>query len=162
LEDVRREAIPYHLGATSSGFFPTVGFYFSILESSLTLLVLGLGALGVVATVRVQRAALIPLSLFVVYLVFISSLNLRFDRWAVPLVPPVCLFAALGVKVVWDLAGVRNGPKIQKFLVAPLMAVALLLSVAPTALATLEKHARPNQGVLATRWIAENLPSGSR
>lgn len=166
LHDLRAEAPENYplVKARSTGFFPTLGYYFAALDSSLSTLGLGLAAVGMISGMRgeMRRLTLIPLSFFWIYLVFISSLVLKWERWLVPLIPPLCLFGALGTKAIYDLALARNGKTVGAFLVGPLLSAALTLGHVPRVVQIVQNQARPTRNVTVSRWITSNLPPGSR
>jgi 4-amino-4-deoxy-L-arabinose transferase-like glycosyltransferase len=105
------------------------------------LLVCGIGL--VVALVRRRRADLILASFAIVYFLDISTFGAHFDRYVLPLLPP------LGV-----LAGRMRA-------LAP---VTLLLLVVPLTWAVRDagKLTKTDTRVVAHRWVERHLPHGSR
>lgn len=164
LHNVETEAREYHLSATSPGFFAALFFYLRLLFSSTSLLGVVLSLVGVVMALRSERwrEAVAPVSLFVVYLVFISAQNLRWDRWSVPLVPYVCLFVAMGAAQVVQLASIRLGESVRACIVTGLLILALGLGAGRSAATMAQEEARPDARVAATRFIATHVPAGAR
>jgi len=159
VENVLHEARAYHLGRTSAGFLPALGFY---LGEALPAMVgwpayLG-GVLGLalLAGDRTWR----PAAVFVpVFLVFLAALPLTWERWAVPLAP----FLALGVaRLGSDLERLaRGGGALRR--AAPAL-LALLVLAPPTLTAVRESHLRAadrDTRVVAERWIRDHLPRGA-
>lgn len=142
LEGVRREARPHHLSATSPGFWSALGFYMALLWSnaSVCLVFAPLAALALRAK-RGQAGALLIL-LFVVYLLFISSLNLRWDRWLVPLLPYTCLFVVVGLAFVAERVRVRTPRALARRGTAACLAVITGWSTASGAVAALRTSAQ--------------------
>jgi len=113
------------------------------------LAVLGLG----IVLQRRLRAALVLGAFPFAYLLFMATKQLFQVRYALPVVPPLCVFAALGCAVVaTHLASVIRRPGVR-FVVA---VVALL----QPAIAILQHNlliTREDTRVLASRWAMEHL-----
>jgi 4-amino-4-deoxy-L-arabinose transferase-like glycosyltransferase len=99
LHDLSGEARPHHLGATGHGFIRNLGWYaVHPLAGSFGVVGLALAAIGVVLAWREHRAlvlAIVPGT--VVQLLVMAGQALIWERWAVPLLPAVALFAALAL-----------------------------------------------------------------
>jgi hypothetical protein len=159
LADVRFQARPYHLGATSAGFGSTVGYYLAealpaaVGWPACVCGVLGLGALTVDRDLR--SSALF----FVVFLAFISALSLRWFRWTLPMVPFLCFGVACLAAKLHRLAGER-----KRIRAAAIIAFALVVLVPPATSATIGTFRRATNAdtrVKAQRWLLANVERGS-
>jgi hypothetical protein len=93
------------------------------------------------------------------YYAIIGSGHTAFFRYVLPLVPIVCLFAALGVHAasVWLSDRARSARRVSELAIAPLVA---LLVAAPSAWTSLRLDAllaRTDTRVIAARWLAPQL-----
>ena len=111
--------------------------------------ILGLGCL----VVRCRRSGWVLLSGVLVYFGIAGSSYTVFVRYMVPIVPFLCLAAAVLVDALFKGRGVRPIVLVGGFLVAPSVYAAY-------------QHDRllgqPDTRLLATRWIEEHIPSGDR
>lgn len=127
--------------------------------------VLAVAAIGVVALVRSHpRPALVLVAYAGSYLVGVSASPLHWDRYIIPLVPIVAIFAVAGAQAIGSvLAGVVDRRERRGGVVAAVVIIGLLLtpSVADTA-AAVRQHAGPSTRAVATDWVTQNLPPGSR
>ncbi len=165
IENVVKEARPYHLGGTSDGFLSTLWWY---LDGTLLanlgvvgLLLAALGALSVLAKCFSKegrsgeiQAALLVLTFPLLFIPFIASLSLRWDRWLLPALPFLCVLAALGFREVAALLRYR----------VLALALALLAISLPAVDAVLWTRAvaKPDTRTLAYHWLLENVPADSR
>ena len=94
------------------------------------------------------------------FLAFISSLSLRWDRGILPVQPFVAIFAAGGAAFVIKLALPRRSPLAQGGL---LLALAVVAS-APLAYQAWQNDRKlmgPDTRTVARAWILENIPRGT-
>ncbi|GAB4110886.1 MAG: hypothetical protein Fur005_17390 [Roseiflexaceae bacterium] len=148
-----------HPGAESSR--PWL-FYFGALSFEATALAWAslIGAL--VALTRRKPLDWLILALAIPYVIQLSSVRVVFFRNAVPLLPFVCLLAALAVVVLTTWV-------VQRFKRQTIGPLLLLISFGligwqPLAKATRDEWLRvqPTTRMLATEWINANAPVGSR
>ena len=157
LSDVAKEARPTHLGATSQGFLSSLAYYAT--EAAPAALGWG-GLLASVAGATLcwrRPLGIATLPFVVAYLVLVSSLNLVWYRWFLPVVPFAALF--LGVAVDRALARLDGWRGIAAVLAAGLL-------VAPTIVNGVDL-ARSRAFDLDTRvqalaWVERALPRNSR
>lgn len=131
-----------------------------------------LAAVGIAFVVVRYRRQLscIPVILFpALYILFIGSLNLRWERWVIPVLPFEALFAALGAQWIWQI-GVSLFKKTRLSTVfgyvwAGVLIIGVLLLVGNSfntsyaqGTALLE---RTDTRTKAKEWIDSNLPAGS-
>lgn len=157
------EGRPSHLGQTSQGLGFAINFYLiDVLPGAVSVVgaLLALASLTWLAPkTSLQHGALLLGALFFAYLLFIASLNLYWQRWAIPLVPLAAIGIALALSQLFQMLGER--PKIR---LATLIAAPILI-LAPLAQATYaDTTARAFNRDTRTRsmdWIRENLPRGT-
>jgi len=113
-----------------------------------------LGLISIVATlwiiIRRCKGTVILLSFFLIYFAITGRFAVKFMRYFLPLYPLLCLFSARFF---------------QTFIKFSLTKFILMLTLASTmlwAFAFTQIYTRPNTRVLATRWINQNLPPGSK
>jgi len=96
LKDVALEARPAYPGATGEGTVLNLIWYLNgPLPHALSIVALMLACVGIVLSAISREKARSLLTAFPIFLlIFISSLNLRWERWIVPAVPFLCLLAA--------------------------------------------------------------------
>jgi hypothetical protein len=89
------------------------------------------------------------------YLAIIGTWGSRFERYAVPLLPFVCLLAAVGLAALTRRRGRR---------VVPILAAAAVLIASPVLARVLYYEMllrRPDSREVAGQWIESNIPAGS-
>lgn len=163
LRDVATEGRSTHLSATSGGMPAALALY----AQTLTLDNFGPAAavcalLGLVTWIRNRSAGLPLLAMILVYLLFISALKLHWARWAVPLLPLMCILLGSSLEMGNALgtrsALVRRGLlAVAALLVAGCGWMGLQASLHGTA----ERIGEDNRSQ-ANRWIEGHLPPGSR
>jgi hypothetical protein len=161
LRSVQREMRSEHVSANGEGFLKNLWWYIDVqLRGQLGLPILFLAAVGACTTLFERRKVGIVVLLFpLLFLPFISSLNLRWERWVLPVLPFVAVFAAGGATFLIELALARWSQFAQS---------ALLLVIAATASAPLAYQAwqddRTLMGAdtrnLAGDWILNNIEPG--
>lgn len=162
LKDVAGEARTTHLGATSPGFAPSLLGYLEALTldsfGAASVIAMVVGA-GVLAT---RTLALPVLALAGGYLLFISSLNLHWTRWVIPVLPLFCILLAASLELPARLFAARRLLQRASQVMAALL---LCLSVGQGYLAShasvRERQADDNR-TLASRWVAQHIPQGTR
>lgn len=163
LADIINEARPEHLSATSSGFLSSFLWYIkSPLANSFTWVGLILAVFGIYLIIKNRKIdALLALSFTILFLVFISSLSLRWDRWVIPVIPFIAMFCAVGFVSVVNRINQKTN-----LLISCVVFSFLLLSIAiPLIRANMldsgsmaGKHTRTQ----AAEWMNSNIPPGSR
>jgi 4-amino-4-deoxy-L-arabinose transferase-like glycosyltransferase len=132
--------------------------YLLTLVQGFGLLGLALAAVGAVAGWRVQRAATgLVLCFPLTYLAFMLPKALFFARFALPLLPFICLLAATGA-----LALVRATPRGWR---EPVLAVLVLAALAQPLLNDVQHNrllARADTRVLAASWVRQHLAGEGR
>lgn len=162
LKDVAGEARTTHLGATSPGFLASLTDYLGALT---------LGSFGPAAVVALaggawalmSRSLALPvLALAGGYLVFISSLNLHWTRWVIPVLPLFCILLAASLELPARMLADRALPRRASQAVATV----LLALCAGQGLQASHTSVRERQGddnrTLAARWVEQHIPHGAR
>jgi 4-amino-4-deoxy-L-arabinose transferase-like glycosyltransferase len=151
LHDLGGEARPHHLGASGHGFFPNLAWYLAHpLAGSFGAAGLALAAIGLVPGWRDNRAlvlAIVPGTLL--QIVVMAGQALIWERWAVPLLPPVALFAALAL----DRIATR----------LPLWLAALALVLAPMAITARTRAVMRADDTrqAASAWVRARIAPGA-
>lgn len=122
------------------------------------------GALALAARGRDRRLAAVLVPAPVVFLAFMGSQDRYFGRWLLPIVPILCLLAAVGgVRLVAALAARRATPPVWlapgllAVLAAGLAAQGLVHSVHVDRLLS-----RPDTRALTLAWMRAHVPPGAR
>jgi 4-amino-4-deoxy-L-arabinose transferase-like glycosyltransferase len=122
------------------------------------------GMLLLLAQTRTRRAA-IPVAAFALaYFYVLASHPLVFGRYALPLVPVVCLLSAVAVAGLIRYAR-RFGPFQRPAPAALLAGVALALLLWPPASVTvgwLDQYKRADTRTIAADWLKAHAPNGAR
>lgn len=119
------------------------------------------GAGIVLAFLRHRRADLLLLAFFVPSLLQLAGLRVVFFRNAVPLLPLVCVFAAIAAVGLLNWLASRF-PRLNRTWVLPLLAALLAAGPLWQSITYSARLARPTTRLLATAWVEANAPAGSR
>ncbi len=147
------------LGHFGLGEVSSTGFYARALAGNL----LGWPAilLAVYGFIAGYRMAAVMVAAFVLpYLVAVTSWSMHAERYLLPVVPPLLVFAAIAIGRLSGMIPKRwNRPEIKTAVVAVLIAVAAWPVVAgyPAYLRTIRYDSR----TFAADWIEKSIPSGS-
>jgi 4-amino-4-deoxy-L-arabinose transferase-like glycosyltransferase len=156
----------------------------TVAPSTFGLAILAVAAIGLVAVARTHlRAAAVLVAYVGSYLIGVSASPLHWDRYIIPLVPIVGIFAAGGALAIGSaVAGAaarreRRGrdrsivhgigeprPARRSLSVVATLAIIVLL-LTPSivgAAAALRQRSGPSTRAVATDWVSQNLPPGSR
>lgn len=162
LANIRSEARPTHLGATGEGLVQNFVWYLQgPLSEALTLFGLLLVCCGfVLCLTSKQKDKWLLISFPVFFLLFISSLNLRWERWIVPVIPFFCILIAYAIYKAASWIETRFNSRIT---------LGLLLSFSIAVFIPM-LHASIRQGydmslidtrTITRQWMINNIPSGS-
>lgn len=162
LKDVAGEARTTHLGATSAGFGPSLLAYLD----ALTWASFGPAAVAALAggvwVLATRRLALPLLALAGGYLVFISSLNLHWTRWVIPVLPLFCVMLAALLELPAQLFANRTPPqRAGQVLAAALLTLCAGQGCLASQTSVRERQADDNR-TLAGRWMEQHIPRGAR
>jgi 4-amino-4-deoxy-L-arabinose transferase-like glycosyltransferase len=163
LRDVAQEARPEHLGATGEGLLRNLVWYLKgPTPEALSAAGLVLATIGTVCCLLSKERARLLLVVFpIVFLIFISSLHLRWNRWFLPEVPFLALLLAYGAIKFrsWyaDRLGARGATAITTVVVAAVL-IPLFIRSASYA----REIATPFSSTVAGQWLTERVPRNSR
>lgn len=163
LKDVSTESRSYHMSATSRGVLPALAYYVGHLGGIAGKAALVLAAVGAIMSLRGEqrRLHIVPLSMFVSYLLFLCTLNLNWPRWTVPLLPYPCLYVVIGlVNVAQKVQKHVRWPWASGAIVGACSVVLILVSGAHVK-AMLFKRAHDDV-YDATQWVVRHVPRGSK
>ena len=122
------------------------------------------GILGMAAMVRWEPAsAMLLLSFPVTYYVVAGSIRNLFFRYAIPLVPFLCLAAARLIARTVDAVGNRVAGGFSRTTRAAMLAVAAAVVVAPSATSLWQFDrivSQDDNRVVVARWFVDNVPAG--
>jgi hypothetical protein len=163
LRDLANEGREFHLSATSPGFIDALWQYLTnALPHGTSAPVTWLGYAGLVALFfGPRRHAIVIPSVFLGYLLFISVLNLYWERWVLPLIPLV----AIGFVYIIFNVSERLSARVSGKQVSALAALIIVLAVVPllsgTVSIAMAKAQNRDPRVVAYDWLMDNLPRGS-
>ena len=162
LADLAQEGRTTEIGGTGAGFLGDLTQILTELARS------GIGIAGAVLTglglawvlARRPREGLVLLAFPVVLLLFLSSLPLRWSRWAIPLIPFAAVLIGLAVQA---LARMIRGwcPPVMRYSPGPALALLVVIPLVSGSLAIAQHRALPDTRDAARAWILEHLPQGS-
>jgi hypothetical protein len=160
-----------HLGADGLGPAGNAWWYLSVaLPLALTWPQMALAGAGILEVLRGRDPArLVTLLYLGSFVCGISLLQLHWDRWLLPVLPLMALYAGYGVTTIVDAIVTRERARDsvdRRRRVAAAVAtggIAMALVVLPTRTLVAKARLRslPATDVLASQWIAENLPARS-
>jgi len=159
LRNLGGEARSQHLGATGGGFLDNARWYLAGgLTRGLGLAGLALAAAGLILLAREREKAAVILPVLLAQVLIICLHSLRWERWALPLLPLLVLAAGLAAsRLVQAVAGSR-GQTWRRAASILLLIVPLLLIPRGWA----DANARTNDTrQAATRWGDAHIPPGS-
>ncbi len=143
----------------------TLPYLYQLRELVLWSLGLPLGLLGLVGLawftwrgLRGRRSPdLVILAWFWPYFLITGALHAKFPRYLAPLIPWLCVMAALFLGRLWAAARARSWLRP----VTAALAAVVLLATALYALATAAMYTRPHPWLAASDWICSQAPPGA-
>ena len=159
--DIAHEARPTHLSATNHGFDSAFIHYINgPFTDNVTTLGLMFTIIGIFVLARKRGSEALVLIVFpIVYLLFISSLNLVWDRWAIPLLPFVALFTAMGFNLfLTKLTSSVKSP--IKVIINTAVVVLWMMFPLSITLSQMRAIIGGDSRTLAYQWVSDNIPQG--
>ena len=149
-----------HFGFEASG---TAWFYFRALSERIIgwpLIIFAAGGLVYRAMLRRREGALVLASFLLSYAIAIGSWAMKADRYLLPILPVIVIFAAAGMEDIVRFSRIAAARRPWR---AGSAAALFLAAVAPIALAYPQhlKQYAVDTRTLAREWIEANVPSGS-
>ena len=163
LADVAHEARLTHLSHTGTTFLGNAAWYVRTpLAEALSIAGLLLAAGGLLLCAMGRARAQWVLAAFpLCFLAFISLLRLRWDRWALPVIPFACILESLAIEDIRRRLA-RNGYAV----LSALAGIGAMAAVAvPLGLATWRRGdalLRPHSITVARQWMIEHVPGNAR
>lgn len=162
LRDIIQEARPEHLSATGEGLLRNLLWYAKgPLPNALSLIGLLMAGVGLMLCLSSkQKRRWVLISFPILFLIFIASLNLRWERWILPVVPFLSLLTALATTYFIGLLASRFNRRVAlsgatvllMVLFAPLLRSSFLLA---------RETAGPYTSTVAREWMLDHV-IGSR
>jgi len=169
-QDIVIESSATHLGAGSLPLLHNYWWYiFDVLLKDFGLPILIGAGLGLFLSVRnIERRTILILVFPVVFFLFIGAVRLKWDRWIIPIIPFVGLYAAIALD--YFLKGtflcLSKIVKKQKNMIAiqlPMLIILLTLFVfhpLKESIAINRKTCFPDTRQICTEWIKQHIPEG--
>lgn len=149
-----------HFGLDRSG---TVWFYLKVLSERMVgwpLLLLAAAGFAY-RVVRCRRGPELVLGSFVVfYCIAVASWAMKADRYLLPVLPIVLIFAAAALDDVLRLPWIAGAGRLWRAGSAGILLLAAVIPIAAAYPSHLERYA-PDTRALAREWIEANVPSGA-
>lgn len=162
LLNIRSEARTTHLGATGEGLVQNFIWYLQgPLSDSLTVFGLLLVCVGfVLCLTSKQNDKWLLISFPVLFLLFISSLHLRWERWIVPVIPFLCILIAYAI---YKLASWIEPRLNRKVALGVLLSFSVAVFTPMLMVGVLQGYdmSLADTRTLTRQWIINNIPTES-
>lgn len=147
-----------HLGSTSGGIADNAWWYVrGALNNGLGIAGLVLASIGWILIVRKKPHALVILPFVIAQIILLTTSNLRWERWILPLLPLFAIAAGLGAVYLVELVRKRNRlTEIGLVIGLALIPISLALTARAESSVRMEDTRQ-----LASRWADANIPEGS-
>jgi 4-amino-4-deoxy-L-arabinose transferase-like glycosyltransferase len=152
----------HHVGSTGGSFFENIASYiFGTLRETFGIIGIAISSIGFLLCARIGRLHVAVLILpAVAFFAFICLQTLIWDRWLVPLLPFIALFAAIAIDRLSGAMNSRFGASAARFGIGLLISALVVPMIASTHAQTTERlNDTRNQ---ASDWARANMPSGSK
>ena len=160
IENLGGERQLHHLGSNGGTPLQNAWWYLSVpLYRSFGIAGLALVAWGAVLLARHRRAIVILVPIFLAFFLLFAIQNIVWERWAIPLLPPMAVVAGLGAT---DIAGRLYGrlPPPAAGAVLAILGIVMLLPLAlKDRTEAIERLNDTRQ--MASRWAREHVPPNS-
>ncbi|PVX30148.1 ArnT family glycosyltransferase [Sphingomonas pokkalii] len=158
VQNLHGEDQAWHLGANGGSFLQNVAWYLTTpLRKAMGLFGLLLAASGMYLARRDRDVMMIVGLTLIGFFALISSQNLVWERWALPLMPLLAILAAITLDRTWSVFAARF-PQVPMAIAASCAMLALLAPLAATAIA--QGYARLHDTrQQATAWVRTNVPA---
>jgi len=162
VKDVIQEARPEHLSATGEGLLRNFIWYAKgPLPNALGLIGLLLAIVGLTLCLSSKQKSRWVLTSFpLLFLIFISSLSLRWERWILPVVPFFALLSAFAATHLIGVLRSRFSRGVTR-LAATVLLVVLFVPLLRSSISYARETAGPYTSTLARNWMLDHI-KGSR
>ena len=147
-------------GKAGQAGWPNLAWYLSSLYRHFGAVAVVASFIGVGWAIWKRGPALVVLSFVIAFLVFLSLMNLRWERWLLPVFPFVGVFVAAGVVLVANLAGAMIKRREYAGLCGAVLSVGIAVFLGHKLLEP--RPILPDTRTIARQWAIENIPAGSR
>jgi Dolichyl-phosphate-mannose-protein mannosyltransferase len=162
LLNIRSEARTTHLGATGEGLVQNFIWYLQgPLADAITVFGILLGCVGLLlclASKQNEKWLLISFPVF--FILFISSLNLRWERWIVPIIPFLCILIAYAIYKVASWSKHQLNSRVALVLVLS-SSIAVSTPMLNLGLRQGYDMSLIDTRTLTRQWIINHIPTGS-
>lgn len=165
LRDVAREAHSNHVSSNGHGFLGNLWWYLSEpVVLSISIAGLFIAFFGIADSSRKNsRQNAVLLAFPVTFILFISALSLRWERWIVPILPFLSLYAAADIFALGKIAGRMVHRRSLETAVATGVLLIITMAIALTSNLNARATERRNDTrAVAGTWLLKNVPIGSR
>ncbi len=147
-----------HLGSTSGGIVDNLWWYVrGALSNGLGIAGLALAVFGWILIIRNRSHALVILPFAIAQIILLTTSNLRWERWILPLLPLFAIAAGLGAAYLARMIGQRS-----RMATIGLVAGLSLIPVSLALTAWTESSIRmEDTRQQASNWADTNIPEGS-
>ena len=161
--DVVIQNRPRHLSASGEGLLQNLVWYLSDpLSKALSIGGLLLSVVGIVLCMASkQKAEWLLISFPVIFLFFISSLNLRWERWVIPMLPFLCILAAHTLHRIITWLGELRGSRIA-LSVGCLILLGIIVPLLKADILQGHEMSGTDTRTLAREWMMDHIPTASR
>ena len=160
LQDILGEARDHHLSSNSYGIISSIWRYISdVIKVNISLggLILAIVSfISIISRPMINYKGLVLLSFLVPFLIFISSLNLWWERWGLPLIPIISIFSAHGLLIIIKAIKFAR----YKAAIIALFLLSISFPLQKTVFETMEL-ATSDTRTEAFNWVESNIPGGS-
>lgn len=160
--DLSNEARPEHLSHTSGSFFENLFWYLkNPIADSITLIGLGFVAVGIYFIIKnSKKVGWIAVIFISTFLIFISTLNLRWDRWVIPVLPFFVLLQAYGFQQVVAVFQ-KKVNYAYSWVLTPMLILSMAFPMIRADFLDGGSLAGKPTRTQAAEWIKENISQGS-
>jgi 4-amino-4-deoxy-L-arabinose transferase-like glycosyltransferase len=122
----------------------------------------GVGLALILWRQRPLKPWVVPVGFIGIYYYVLASRGVAFGRYALPLLPGICLLAAVPVVEVSRIVQEHFSRRHVASTLAVLATTGIVAVFASDSLAWLDGFSRPDTRVIASRWMIAALPKGTR
>lgn len=159
-----------HLGARSFTLLNNYWWYISeVFLKYLGLPILIGAGLGIFFSIwNIERRTLLVLAFPIVYFIFIGSARLKWDRWIIPVIPFVCLYAAIALDrfinvlnvSLWKILEIKKYFLPIRFVIIISLLFAFTVHPIKESISIDKTISLPDTRQICTEWIKKHIPEG--
>ncbi|ACB53561.1 hypothetical protein cce_4213 [Crocosphaera subtropica ATCC 51142] len=163
LIDISQENRLFHLGATGEGFINDLIWYIqNPLIQSFTFLGILLISFGIFLVLVINQEKLLLLVSFPsLFLLFISVLNLRWERWIIPMIPFLCILLAYTIYQISKLIELRFNYFLGSCLILIIL-TSIIIPLLQNNMLQGYKLSGVDTRTFTGEWMLRNIPKNSK